>query len=68
MGEARGPQPQLQVRRKLWKRFTHERDVAWTADEVELARAAFEVLKDAGRLGAVLLQFPWSFKRDQAGD
>jgi uncharacterized protein YecE (DUF72 family) len=51
---------------KLWKRFTHERGSAWSADEVALARGAFDVLQEAGRLGAVLLQFPWSFKRDDA--
>jgi uncharacterized protein YecE (DUF72 family) len=47
---------------KLWRRFTHERDAPWTADDVKLARAAFDVLQQAGRLGAVLLQFPWSFR------
>jgi uncharacterized protein YecE (DUF72 family) len=51
---------------KLWKRFTHQRGSAWTTEEVKVARAAFDVLLEAGRLGAVLLQFPWSFKRDAA--
>ncbi|HEX3904046.1 MAG TPA: DUF72 domain-containing protein [Polyangia bacterium] len=60
--------PNFKFAAKLWKRFTHERDGAWTADEVRVARAAFDVLEDAGRLGAVLLQFPWSFKRDEAGE
>ncbi|HEU4749152.1 MAG TPA: DUF72 domain-containing protein [Gemmatimonadaceae bacterium] len=48
---------------KLWKRFTHERDRAWSTAEVDLVRAGFDVLADAGRLGSVLLQFPWSYKR-----
>ena len=48
---------------KLWKRFTHERDKAWTRDEVDQVRQGFDVMMDADRLGAVLLQFPWSFKR-----
>ena len=48
---------------KLWKRFTHERDKAWSTAEVDLVRAGFDVLADAGKLGSVLLQFPWSFKR-----
>lgn len=48
---------------KLWKRFTHERDSAWTTKEVDQVRAGFDVMMDAGKLGAVLLQFPWSFKR-----
>jgi uncharacterized protein YecE (DUF72 family) len=47
---------------KLWKRFTHERDSAWTGDEVKATRAALEVMHGAGRLGAVLVQFPWSFR------
>ena len=58
--------PAFKFTAKLWKRFTHERAVAWTAREIGLASAALEVLQDAGRLGAVLLQFPWSFKRDEA--
>jgi uncharacterized protein YecE (DUF72 family) len=49
---------------KLWQRFTHERDTAWSADEIKLAREAFEVLLRGGRLGAVLVQFPWSFRND----
>jgi uncharacterized protein YecE (DUF72 family) len=48
---------------KLWKRFTHERKVAWTADEVAEARAGLDPLLESGRLGALLLQFPWSFRR-----
>jgi uncharacterized protein YecE (DUF72 family) len=48
---------------KMWKRFTHERDTAWTTEEVDQVRAGFDVMMDAGKLGAVLLQFPWSFKR-----
>ena len=50
---------------KLWKRFTHERDKAWTRAEVNQVRAGFDVMMDAGKLGAVLLQFPWSFKRTE---
>lgn len=48
---------------KMWKRFTHERDTAWTTEEVDQVRAGFDVMMDSGKLGAVLLQFPWSFKR-----
>jgi uncharacterized protein YecE (DUF72 family) len=58
--------PAFKFTAKLWKRFTHERAAAWTAKEVGLASGALDVLADAGRLGAVLLQFPWSFKRDEA--
>ena len=48
---------------KLWKRFTHKRDTAWTTAEVRQVRSGFDVLMNSGRLGAVLLQFPWSFRR-----
>ena len=47
---------------KMWKRFTHERKSAWTRGDVREARAGFDVLMNEGRLGAVLLQFPWSFR------
>jgi len=50
---------------KLWKRFTHERDKAWKRDEVDQVRQGFDVMMDAGKLGAVLLQFPWSFRRTE---
>jgi uncharacterized protein YecE (DUF72 family) len=51
---------------KLWKRFTHERTETWTKDEVAQAREGLDVLHDSGKLGAVLLQFPWSFRNDEA--
>ncbi len=44
---------------KLWQIFTHE---PWATKDDELAvRAGFDVLQKAGKLGAVLLQFPFSF-------
>lgn len=48
---------------KLWQKFTHEMDAS-IGDEREV-RAAFDVLRDAGKLGAMLLQFPFSFHRTQ---
>ena len=51
---------------KLWQRFTHQRDAAWSSDEVDLAREGLDALADEGRLGAVLIQFPWSFKAVEA--
>jgi uncharacterized protein YecE (DUF72 family) len=48
---------------KLWKRFTHERKTAWTRAEVKEACVPMDRLLKAGRLGALLLQFPWSFRR-----
>jgi uncharacterized protein YecE (DUF72 family) len=50
---------------KLYRRFTHERKEAWTKDEVREARDGLDALREADRLGAVLLQFPWSFKRGE---
>jgi uncharacterized protein YecE (DUF72 family) len=44
---------------KLWQRFTHE--PAGTAEDERQVRAGFDVLREAGKLGAVLLQFPFSF-------
>jgi uncharacterized protein YecE (DUF72 family) len=49
---------------KLWRRFTHERE-AFGAEDVKAARAALDALRDEERLGAVLLQFPWSFRRTE---
>ena len=59
--------PRFRFTAKLWRRFTHERE-AYGADEVALARSAPDALHAAGRLGALLLQFPWSFKRDLAAE
>lgn len=56
--------PDFRFTAKLWRRFTHERKEAWTPGEVDEARAAFDVLHGEGKLGALLLQFPWSFRRD----
>ena len=46
---------------KLHRLFTHERGKATAADEKEF-REGLEPLVSAGKLGALLLQFPWSFK------
>jgi uncharacterized protein YecE (DUF72 family) len=50
---------------KLWRRFTHERTTAWTSEEVAQARETLDALAQARRLGAVLIQFPWSFRNDE---
>jgi uncharacterized protein YecE (DUF72 family) len=44
---------------KLWQKFTHEPSA--TKDDEKAVRAGFDILQKAGRLGAVLLQFPFSF-------
>jgi uncharacterized protein YecE (DUF72 family) len=46
---------------KLWQRFTHE--PAASAEDERLVRSGFDVLRNAGKLGALLLQFPFSFHR-----
>lgn len=50
---------------KLWRRFTHERAEAWTRAEEKDVREPLEALRNGGRLGAVLVQFPMSFKRTE---
>jgi uncharacterized protein YecE (DUF72 family) len=57
--------PRFRFTAKVWKRLTHERE-AYGAEEVAAARGALDALAAAGRLGAVLVQFPWSFKREPA--
>jgi uncharacterized protein YecE (DUF72 family) len=47
---------------KLWQRFTHE--MVATKEDERLVREGFELLREAGKLGAVLLQFPFSFHRN----
>ena len=58
--------PDFRFTAKLYQRFTHHRDEAWTRAEVEQVVEGMKPLQDAGRLGCVLIQFPWSFRRDAA--
>lgn len=46
---------------KMWQRFTH--DLSLSTDDEKLVRAGFDILRGAGKLGAVLLQFPFSFHK-----
>jgi uncharacterized protein YecE (DUF72 family) len=55
--------PDFRFTAKVWNRFTHERDTAFTAADVEAVHEGMAPLLDGGRLGALLLQFPWSFRR-----
>ena len=57
--------PHFAFTAKLWKRFTHERDTAFTRSDVATVRRGFAPMHNAGKLGAVLLQFPWSFRRNE---
>jgi uncharacterized protein YecE (DUF72 family) len=51
--------PKFLFTAKLWKKFTHEEST--TAADAELVRTGFDILQNAKRLGAMLLQFPFSF-------
>jgi uncharacterized protein YecE (DUF72 family) len=53
--------PNFKFTAKLYQRFTHERGSASKRDETDY-RAGIEPLAEAGKLGAILMQFPWSFK------
>jgi uncharacterized protein YecE (DUF72 family) len=69
--------PQFRFTVKLWQLFTHGTTEAkgegrapalgrpggtWSADDVRMVTEGLEVLRAEGRLGALLAQFPWSFK------
>lgn len=53
---------------KVWRRFTHERETPFGAADVAAGREALDRLHAEGRLGAALLQFPWSFRRSEAAE
>jgi uncharacterized protein YecE (DUF72 family) len=60
--------PRFVFTAKLWQRFTHDTFSASgaaiaSAEDERAVRAGFDVLREAGKLGAVLLQFPFSFHR-----
>jgi uncharacterized protein YecE (DUF72 family) len=48
---------------KLWRGFTHDRS-ATRADEIEF-KTGMAPLLEAGAFGALLLQFPWSFRNTE---
>jgi len=52
--------PDFKFTAKLWRRFTHERRA--THQDEKAFKAGLAPLVAAGRLGALLVQFPWSFK------
>jgi len=53
--------PRFLFTAKLWQKFTHEGGA--TADDAKAVHLGFDPLHAAGKLGAVLLQFPFSFHR-----
>jgi len=52
--------PNFQFTAKLWRRFTHDREASLKDEKI--CKQGLAPLASAGRLGALLLQFPWSFK------
>jgi len=48
---------------KLWERCTHKGDDWPAAEDLRRWRDGVAPIVEAGRLGAVLAQFPWSFRR-----
>ncbi|MGB6545032.1 MAG: DUF72 domain-containing protein [Candidatus Acidiferrales bacterium] len=58
--------PRFLFTAKLWQKFTHEAGA--TAEDERAVREGFEPLRRAGKLGAVLLQFPYSFHRTAEND
>jgi uncharacterized protein YecE (DUF72 family) len=55
--------PNFRFTAKLWQRFTHERGAS-RQDELVFKESVGPLL-DAGLLGALLMQFPWSFKNNK---
>jgi uncharacterized protein YecE (DUF72 family) len=53
--------PRFLFTAKLWQKFTH--DPVSSRDDERTVREGFDVLRSAGKLGAVLAQFPFSFHR-----
>ncbi len=55
--------PNFRFTAKLWQRFTHDRQTLPTLDEVNEVHEGLAALIEAEKLGALLIQFPWSFRR-----
>jgi uncharacterized protein YecE (DUF72 family) len=58
--------PRFVFTAKLWQRFTHDIQSissSSVAEDERAVRAGFDVLRAAKKLGAILLQFPFSFHR-----
>jgi hypothetical protein len=55
--------PGLRITAKLFRGFTHERNAG--ADDERQFKEGIDPLVEAGRLGALLLPFPWSCENDE---
>ncbi|HXG58940.1 MAG TPA: DUF72 domain-containing protein [Thermoanaerobaculia bacterium] len=53
--------PRFRFTTKVFRGFTHEQ-AALRGEDVKAFRDYLDPLQEGGRLGSVLLQFPWSFK------
>ena len=60
--EAVRQRPNFRFTAKLYRGFTHLRRA--NADEERIFRDSIGALMGAGKFGALLMQFPWSFKND----
>ena len=56
-----GSNPDFKFTTKVFRGFTHEKAMI-SAEDVKAFRNYLDPLMEANRLGAVLLQYPWSFK------
>ena len=57
--------PRFRFTAKVWQRLSHERQdlsAASIAADCDEVRRAMSPIAEAGRLGALLIQFPWSFR------
>lgn len=54
--------PHFRFTAKLYRGFTHEQQ--WKAEDAAAFRRFLDPLQQEGRLGGLLIQFPWSFKSE----
>jgi uncharacterized protein YecE (DUF72 family) len=55
--------PNFKFTAKLWQKFTHERGTVLKEEE-KAFKDGIAPLMENGKLGALLIQFPWSFKNN----
>jgi uncharacterized protein YecE (DUF72 family) len=53
--------PDFKFTAKLWQKFTHEKE-SFTDSDVKLFKDGINPLFEHNKLGALLIQYPWSFK------
>jgi uncharacterized protein YecE (DUF72 family) len=61
--------PRFKFTAKAWQKLSHQREDASDASlaaDCEVVRRSLSPLAEAGVLGAILLQFPWSFRQTEA--